>query len=47
MTEAEEGVLIRMVPEKEGHAIELQWPTLPEAPHYREAPSSYLSHLLG
>ena len=25
----------------------LQWPTLPESRHYAEAPSHYVSHLLG
>ena len=35
------------MPEKDGHTVELQWPTLPESKHYREAPSHYVSHLLG
>eukprot|EP00887_Chlorella_sp_A99_P007901 scaffold12.g7901.t1 len=47
VTPAQCGVLIRMVPEKDGHSVELQWPTLPEQQHYRAAPSHYVSHLLG
>lgn len=42
-----EGLLIKMVPEKEGHTIELQWRVEPELAHYKSAPSQYLSHLLG
>ncbi|PSC73920.1 Zinc-peroxisomal [Micractinium conductrix] len=41
------GLLIRMVPERTGHSIELQWPTVAEQQHYRAAPSHYVSHLLG
>lgn len=41
------GTLIRMVPEREGHAVEIQWPTLSEQAHYKAAPCAYVSHLLG
>lgn len=44
---AADGVLVRMVPETEGHTIELQWRVLPELVHYKAAPSQYFSHLLG
>ncbi|EFN55439.1 hypothetical protein CHLNCDRAFT_35384 [Chlorella variabilis] len=56
------GLLIRMVPQRDGHSLELQaslggraraagwwgeWPTVAEQQHYRQAPSHYVSHLLG
>ncbi|KAL4858339.1 Insulin-degrading enzyme-like 1 [Chlorella vulgaris] len=46
-TQEQGGLLIRMVPEREGHSIELQWPTVSEHERYRTIPSSYVSHLLG
>ena len=36
-----------MVPEGDRHVVELQWAVPPEQRLYREAPASYLSHLLG
>ena len=47
MTAAQCGRLIRCVPEREGHSLEVQWPTLPSPPHYRAAPAGYVSHMLG
>jgi insulysin len=47
VTAAQGGALIRMVPERAGHSIELQWPTVSEQQHYRAAPTHYVSHLLG
>ena len=47
MTEGQCGTLLRLVPQRDTHTIELQWPTLPESKHYAEAPSHYVSHLLG
>lgn len=47
MTQKESGVLIKTVPQRDTHSIELQWPTLSEAEHYDAAPCHYVSHLLG
>ncbi|GAB4818102.1 hypothetical protein N2152v2_005148 [Parachlorella kessleri] len=47
VTEGQCGTLLRLVPQRDTHTIELQWPTLPESRHYAEAPSHYVSHLLG
>jgi secreted Zn-dependent insulinase-like peptidase len=47
VTPAQCGLLIKMVPEREGHSVELQWPTVSEQDHYRAGPSHYISHLLG
>ncbi|KAG7668348.1 hypothetical protein Ndes2526B_g00937 [Nannochloris sp. 'desiccata'] len=47
VTEEETGILIKVVPERDGHSIELQWDTVSEQQHSDAAPSHYLSHLLG
>ena len=47
ITPAQEGRLLRMLPQRDGHSIELQWATLPEQRYYRAAPLQYVSHLLG
>jgi insulysin len=47
VTAEQGGLLLCMVPERDGHSIELQWPTVSERQHYRQAPSHYASHLLG
>jgi secreted Zn-dependent insulinase-like peptidase len=47
ITASEKGRLIRLVPEKDGHSLQLQWSVPPETPAYRAAPCGYLSHLLG
>lgn len=47
VTEDETGILIKVLPERDGHSIELQWDTLSEQQHSDAAPSHYLSHLLG
>jgi insulysin len=47
VTSEQGGLLLRMVPERDGHSIEVQWPTVSEHQHYRQAPSHYASHLLG
>lgn len=39
--------IIRMVPEKEGHVIDLQWAIPPQQKLYRASPCGYLGHLLG
>jgi insulysin len=44
---AQWGTLLRVVPERDGHSVEIQWQTLSEDEHYRAAPCRYLSHLLG
>lgn len=41
------GVLIRVVPIKESHTLDIQWDIPPTEPLYRQAPTNYLSHLLG
>ena len=41
------GQLLRVVPEKDRHVIELQWSVPSEVAAYRQAPCAYLSHLLG
>ncbi|KAJ7565037.1 hypothetical protein O6H91_02G045200 [Diphasiastrum complanatum] len=40
-------VIIKAVPVKEGHFLELIWPSIPEIKLYEAAPSRYLGHLLG
>ena len=47
ITPAQEGRLLRMLPQRDGHSLELQWTTVPEQRHYRAAPLQYVSHLLG
>ena len=39
--------IIRMVPEKEGHIVDLQWAIPPQQQLYRSSPCGYLGHLLG
>ena len=39
--------IIQMVPEKEGHIIDLQWAIPPQQQLYRASPCGYLGHLLG
>jgi secreted Zn-dependent insulinase-like peptidase len=41
------GCLLRVVPVREGHVLQLDWDIPPTDRLYREAPSNYLSHLLG
>ena len=41
------GVLIRMVPEKDGHSVTFEWPVPPEWRAYRSSPCNYLGHFLG
>lgn len=39
--------MLRVVPVKEGHVLELDW-DIPSTDHlYKQAPSHYISHLLG
>lgn len=47
VTDSECGTIIRMVPEREGHAVEIQWATLSEQTYYVSSPCAYISHLLG
>jgi insulysin len=47
VTDAERQLLIKLVPERDGHVIELQFDTLSEQQHSDAAPSHYVSHLLG
>ncbi|PNW78182.1 hypothetical protein CHLRE_09g386113v5 [Chlamydomonas reinhardtii] len=41
------GVLLRLVPVKEGQSLEMVWQVPPSERQYREQPLGYLSHLLG
>ncbi|KAL6770545.1 hypothetical protein ACKKBF_B31700 [Auxenochlorella protothecoides x Auxenochlorella symbiontica] len=41
------GLLMKAVPERSGHTLELQWRVEPELKHYDAAPCQYFSHLLG
>jgi insulysin len=41
------GLLVRVVPIKESHTIEVSWDIPPTDQLYRQAPTNYLSHLLG
>ncbi len=43
----QQGLLLRVVPEKDWHTVELQWVVPPETKAYRAQPCGYLSHLLG
>jgi len=47
VTEVQAGTLIQMVPERDGHSIEIQWPTISEQENYASSPSHYVSFLLG
>ena len=47
VTEAEQGQILRVVPEREGHRADLQWAVPPEQAVYRAAPCAYLGHLIG
>lgn len=47
LTDDTKGIVLKTVPQREGHTLEIQWLTLPEERHYRESPSNYISHLLG
>ncbi|CAH2063828.1 unnamed protein product [Thlaspi arvense] len=40
-------VLVKAVPIKQGHELNVSWPVTPSIHHYEEAPCSYLSHLIG
>jgi secreted Zn-dependent insulinase-like peptidase len=41
------GLLVRVVPIKDTHTLELTWDIPPTEALYRQAPTNYLSHLLG
>lgn len=41
------GLLIRVVPIKESHTLEIQWDIPPTETLYRQAPTNYISHLMG
>lgn len=41
------GLLIKAVPERAGHVVELQWRVPSEIQHYRAGPCQFLSHLVG
>jgi len=39
--------MIKIVPVKDRHKLELLWPLPPQDPHWRAAPFNYIAHLLG
>ena len=47
MTRAEAGHVLRVVPERRGHRLGIQWSVPPEQANWRSAPCGLLSHLLG
>ena len=47
VTKEQTGILLKMVPERDGHSIELQWSTVSEQRNAESSPSHYVSHLLG
>ncbi|CAK7342588.1 unnamed protein product [Dovyalis caffra] len=40
-------ILVRSVPIKQGHKLNIVWPITPGILHYKEAPCRYLGHLIG
>ena len=44
MTEEQKGVMIKVVPERDGHRLELQWSVPPESKTYKIFPCSYLRY---
>ena len=42
VTEEQQGLLIKVVPERDGHRLELQWSVPPESHAYKTFPCSYL-----
>ena len=42
VTEAETSKLMKVVPERDGHTVELQWAVPPESKAYKVFPCSYL-----
>ena len=47
VTPEQTGRILRVVPEREGHRLELQWAVPPEKRAFRHFPCGYLGHLLG
>lgn len=46
VTAGETGKLLKVVPERDGHRIELQWAVAPECKTYKVFPCSYLRSAL-
>ena len=44
MTEQQTGKLLKVVPERDGHRLELQWAVPPETKAYKVFPCSYLRY---
>ena len=42
VTEEQKGILLKVVPERDGHRLELQWSVPPESEAYKTFPCSYL-----
>ncbi len=47
VTPEQTGRILRVVPEREGHRLELRWAVPAEERVYRHAPCGFLGHLLG
>lgn len=47
LTEQQTGQLLRVIPQREGHRLDLQWAVPPEQHVYRATPCGYLGHLIG
>ena len=48
LSDDHKGIMIRHVPEKEGHTVEIQWLTsISEQEFYRKSPLGTISHILG
>ena len=46
MTQAETSKVMKVVPERDGHRVELQWAVPPESKAYKVFPCSYLRYHL-
>ena len=44
VTQAETSKLLKVVPERDGHRVELQWAVPPESKAYKVFPCSYLRY---
>ncbi|KAI3864340.1 hypothetical protein MKX03_026913 [Papaver bracteatum] len=40
-------ILVKAIPIRQGHKLKIKWPITPTIIHYKEAPCTYLGHLIG
>lgn len=45
VTQEQKGILLKVVPERDGHRLELQWSVPPESEAYKTFPCSYLRYV--